>query len=120
VRACVSFGGGRFAVREMQCMHCGLVQPVQKSCAAEGCKKYLRSGLQRRRVFTSDGSLCALSLSLSVHVDRQLGQYYCNICHLWSDNPQKSIYHCADCGICRVGKGSRSLPLSLSSLRLAV
>ena len=31
--------------------------------------------------------------------------YYCDVCKLWDDDPEKSIYHCNDCGICRVGKG---------------
>lgn len=31
--------------------------------------------------------------------------YYCDVCKLWDDDPQKSIYHCNDCGICRVGQG---------------
>lgn len=31
--------------------------------------------------------------------------YYCGVCKLWDDDPQKYIYHCNDCGICRVGKG---------------
>lgn len=31
--------------------------------------------------------------------------YYCNICKLWSDDVNKHIYHCDDCGICRVGRG---------------
>jgi hypothetical protein len=31
--------------------------------------------------------------------------YYCNICKLWDDDTSKSIYHCNDCGICRVGHG---------------
>lgn len=31
--------------------------------------------------------------------------YYCDICHLWEDDPNRSIYHCNDCGICRVGVG---------------
>jgi uncharacterized CHY-type Zn-finger protein len=31
--------------------------------------------------------------------------YYCNICHLWDDDANKSIYHCNDCGICRRGRG---------------
>ena len=26
-------------------------------------------------------------------------------CKLWDDDPHKSIYHCNDCGICRIGKG---------------
>lgn len=32
-------------------------------------------------------------------------RYYCDVCKLWDDDPQKSIYHCNDCGICRVGQG---------------
>lgn len=32
-------------------------------------------------------------------------RYYCDLCKLWDDDPQKSIYHCNDCGICRVGQG---------------
>lgn len=31
--------------------------------------------------------------------------YYCDVCKLWDDDPNKSIYHCNDCGICRVGQG---------------
>lgn len=31
--------------------------------------------------------------------------YYCDVCKLWDDDPHKSIYHCNDCGICRVGRG---------------
>jgi uncharacterized CHY-type Zn-finger protein len=35
----------------------------------------------------------------------QAACYYCPICKLWSNDPAKSIYHCDDCGICRVGEG---------------
>ena len=31
--------------------------------------------------------------------------YYCNVCKLWDDDPCKEIYHCEDCGICRIGAG---------------
>ncbi|KAH6645790.1 zinc-ribbon-domain-containing protein [Truncatella angustata] len=31
--------------------------------------------------------------------------YYCSICKLWNNDSEKSIYHCPDCGICRVGRG---------------
>jgi hypothetical protein len=31
--------------------------------------------------------------------------YYCDICKLWDDNPNKEIYHCPHCGLCRVGLG---------------
>ncbi|KAE8136156.1 hypothetical protein BDV38DRAFT_294024 [Aspergillus pseudotamarii] len=35
----------------------------------------------------------------------QSSQYYCNICKLWDNDTSKSIYHCNDCGICRIGQG---------------
>lgn len=31
--------------------------------------------------------------------------YYCSVCKLWSDDVDKHIYHCDECGICRVGHG---------------
>lgn len=31
--------------------------------------------------------------------------YYCDVCKLWDDDAEKSIYHCNDCGICRIGQG---------------
>lgn len=31
--------------------------------------------------------------------------YYCAVCKLWNNDPRKSIYHCDDCGICRLGEG---------------
>ncbi|KAF2840639.1 zf-CHY-domain-containing protein [Patellaria atrata CBS 101060] len=33
------------------------------------------------------------------------GWYYCDICHLWEDDALRRIYHCNDCGICRIGEG---------------
>lgn len=35
----------------------------------------------------------------------QTAQYYCEICKLWDNDSKKSIYHCSDCGICRIGQG---------------
>lgn len=34
-----------------------------------------------------------------------LGKYYCNVCKFHDNDEKKNIYHCPDCGICRVGKG---------------
>ena len=31
--------------------------------------------------------------------------YYCDVCKLWDDDVEKSIYHCNECGICRIGEG---------------
>ena len=40
-----------------------------------------------------------------VRCNRTAGYYYCGICKLWNDDPNKPIYHCNDCGLCRVGQG---------------
>ncbi|KAK9470295.1 zinc-ribbon-domain-containing protein [Dipodascopsis tothii] len=40
-----------------------------------------------------------------MNCDLRLARYYCDKCKLWDDDPDKSIYHCADCGICRIGEG---------------
>jgi len=37
--------------------------------------------------------------------ERTVARYYCKECKLWDDDPRKKIYHCDDCGICRIGKG---------------
>ena len=39
------------------------------------------------------------------HCGEQTAQYYCNVCKLWDNDSKKSIYHCSDCGICRIGQG---------------
>lgn len=31
-------------------------------------------------------------------------RYFCSICNLFDDTPDKDIYHCEACGICRIGK----------------
>jgi CHY zinc finger/F-box-like len=35
----------------------------------------------------------------------RMARYYCDRCHLFDDEPGKSIYHCDDCGVCRIGLG---------------
>lgn len=35
----------------------------------------------------------------------RLARYYCSKCKLWDDASDKSIYHCDDCGLCRIGEG---------------
>ncbi|CAK7271724.1 hypothetical protein SEPCBS119000_004751 [Sporothrix epigloea] len=43
--------------------------------------------------------------AVCVKCGESAARYYCGICKLWNDDPDKSIYHCSDCGICRVGEG---------------
>ncbi|KAI9773947.1 MAG: hypothetical protein M1840_006173 [Geoglossum simile] len=31
--------------------------------------------------------------------------YYCDKCKLWDNDSDKAIYHCNDCGLCRIGRG---------------
>lgn len=40
-----------------------------------------------------------------VGCNQSAASYYCNICKLWNDDRNKPIYHCNDCGLCRVGLG---------------
>jgi hypothetical protein len=36
---------------------------------------------------------------------KRVAAYYCKECKLWDNDTRKNIYHCHDCGICRIGKG---------------
>ncbi|KAJ1557525.1 hypothetical protein HK405_015806, partial [Cladochytrium tenue] len=36
---------------------------------------------------------------------QDVARYFCDDCKLWDDHPDKTIYHCQDCGICRIGQG---------------
>lgn len=40
-----------------------------------------------------------------IQCGEQAAWYYCSVCKLWDDDASKSIYHCDDCGICRIGRG---------------
>ncbi|RDY11070.1 E3 ubiquitin-protein ligase MIEL1, partial [Mucuna pruriens] len=33
----------------------------------------------------------------------RMGEYFCNICKFFDDDIEKQVFHCDDCGICRVG-----------------
>ncbi|KAF2672590.1 hypothetical protein BT63DRAFT_131459 [Microthyrium microscopicum] len=39
------------------------------------------------------------------HCGEQSAYYFCETCKLWDDDATKRIYHCDDCGICRLGEG---------------
>jgi len=46
-----------------------------------------------------------LAASICTICSKSMGVYYCNICKLWNNDTEKSIYHCQYCNICRIGKG---------------
>ena len=40
-----------------------------------------------------------------VNCEKELANYFCSKCVLYDDDPNKDIYHCDKCGICRLGLG---------------
>lgn len=36
--------------------------------------------------------------------NREMARYFCPKCNLIDDDPKKQIFHCDDCGICRIGR----------------
>ena len=64
----------RYETEEIICNTCKVRQPISNSCSNKECSEY--------------GGIFA--------------SYYCNICHLYSDNPLSEIYHCEKCNICRI------------------
>eukprot|EP00123_Amoebidium_parasiticum_P010013 comp19837_c0_seq1/m.23890 comp19837_c0_seq1/g.23890 ORF comp19837_c0_seq1/g.23890 comp19837_c0_seq1/m.23890 type:complete len:324 (-) comp19837_c0_seq1:641-1612(-) len=36
---------------------------------------------------------------------KSMARYHCGVCNLWDDDGSKKIYHCSDCGLCRIGEG---------------
>lgn len=64
--------------------------------------------LNRRETKNMLCMLCGCAQPASeecVQCGERAAWYYCSVCKLWDDDPKKSIYHCNDCGICRVGQG---------------
>jgi uncharacterized CHY-type Zn-finger protein len=67
----------RKAVDKLRCLRCGHVQ-----------------SLRGDDVVDSKCETC----------QEQFARYYCSVCKFYDDDPQKDVYHCADCGVCRVGR----------------
>lgn len=67
----------RYSVSEVMCMKCTTLQPASEKCYNPECE--------------SQGA--------------RFAKYYCDICHLYDDDPAKDIYHCPFCNVCRSGKG---------------
>ena len=47
----------------------------------------------------------AAQVCINIECAKPISKYYCRDCNLWDDDARKNIYHCHDCGICRIGKG---------------
>lgn len=49
---------------------------------------------------------CAQKVSdTCVKCRESAAHYYCGVCKFWNNDPDKLVYHCPDCGLCRVGQG---------------
>ena len=67
----------RFSVSEIYCMRCGCLQPASEKCVNPFCDTY----------------------------QKPFVKYNCSICNLYDDAPNKKIYHCPFCNVCRLGEG---------------
>lgn len=61
--------------------------------------------------FATKEVLCMICLTLQpvsshcVNCNTQFARHFCAKCRFYDNTPGKDIYHCDQCGICRVGKG---------------
>jgi len=67
----------RYEVKEILCMICGALQPAGKHCVNPEC--------------ASEG--------------KPFARYSCGICNFYDNSPDKAIYHCPFCNVCRSGRG---------------
>jgi hypothetical protein len=91
----------RYTVSQMLCMRCGALQPAGDRCCNKSCPT--------RSEFPGPLFDTALKKSEPEEKDEgtlgSLSRYYCDICHLHDNAPDKDIYHCPYCNVCRLGKG---------------
>jgi hypothetical protein len=80
-------GLDRFKVKFMKCQACLVSQAVHSSCRNPQCTWY-----------------------------KKPHHYYCDTCHLWSDDVARPIFHCHKCGLCRVGDAADYRHCDLCSL----
>ena len=67
----------RYEVKEILCMRCNALQPASDKCINPDCES-------RGKPFS---------------------RYTCKICNFYDDTPNKEIYHCPFCNVCRSGQG---------------
>ena len=86
--------------RWFPCRHCH-----DEAYAEQGDSEHK---LNRRKTENMLCMLCQMPQPAS-QTCRECGKraayYYCDLCKLWDDTSTKRIYHCGECGICRLGEG---------------
>jgi hypothetical protein len=68
----------RYATQLVLCMACNAIQPAGQHCTSPQCQ------------------------------DRSLGSYFCGTCKFYDNDPEKAIFHCEFCQVCKLGKKSES------------
>jgi hypothetical protein len=68
----------RYATQLVLCMACKAIQPVGRTCTSPQCN------------------------------DRVLGAYFCATCKFYDNDPDKAIFHCDHCQVCKLGRKSES------------
>jgi hypothetical protein len=67
----------RYEVKEILCMRCNALQPASDKCINPECESR----------------------------EKPFARYTCRICNFYDDTPNKAIYHCPFCNVCRSGQG---------------
>jgi hypothetical protein len=68
----------RYATQLVLCMVCNAIQPAGQHCASPQCH------------------------------GRSMGNYYCGVCKFYDNDPEKAIFHCEFCQVCKLGRKSES------------
>lgn len=68
----------RYATQLVLCMVCNAIQPAGQNCASPQCQ------------------------------GRSMGSYFCGVCKFYDNDPEKAIFHCEFCQVCKLGKKSES------------
>lgn len=100
--------------KEYSCEHykrkCALIcktcnrQFICRHCHNE---EILNHELDRKKVDEIVCLECNTKQSVSnecINCKIQFAKYFCEICRLYDDDNSKNIFHCDECGLCRIGK----------------
>lgn len=80
---------------------------VCRHCHDQNNPEHIMTRFDTKRVLCMECNLeqPISNICLNSNCAIQFARYFCSKCKFFDDTPNKSIYHCNDCRICRVGKG---------------
>ena len=92
---------------KVQCFDCHLWFPC-RHCHDQSRDLPFPHPLNRKKTQNMLCMLCRIpqpAAEMCSNCGEYAAWYYCSKCKLWDNDSNKRIYHCDDCGICRVGEG---------------